>query len=82
MTRETRTMKTVKAAFSKSVGCTSIERNSVLHPMCSLPPRCSDEGGGGFQRTVCQLVDWMFSKCSVASSSLSSTRSCGREGQG
>lgn len=31
-------------------------------------------GGGGFHRTVCQLVDWMFSKCSVAvESSTSST---------
>lgn len=49
--------------------------NNYLHPMrgessCSL-------GGGGFQRTVCQLVDCMFSKWSVAvaSSTCSTTPS-------
>jgi len=70
MTRETRTTKTVKAAFSKSVSWTSIDRNSVRQPMCE-----SLLAGGGFQRTVCQLVDWMFSKWSVSRSSSSSTRS-------
>ena len=29
--------------------------------------------GGGFHRTVCQLVDWMFSKCSVETSGISET---------
>ena len=50
--------------------CASIDRNSVRQPMCE-----SLLAGGGFQRTVCQLVDWMFSKWSVSRSSSSSTRS-------
>jgi len=62
----------VKAAFSKSVSCTSIDRNSTRHPMRDVPPKCSDEGGGGFQRTVCQLVDWSDSKWSVATASSNS----------
>ena len=47
MTRETRTMKTVKAAFSKSVSCTSIERNSTRQPISASPPRRFEEAGGG-----------------------------------
>lgn len=46
-------MKTANAAFSKSVGWTSIDRNSTRQPMGEL-------AGGGLKRTVCQLVDWMF----------------------
>ena len=42
--------------------CASIDRNSVRQPMCE-----SLLAGGGFQRTVCQLVDWRFSKWSVLS---------------
>ena len=37
-----------------------------------VPPRWSEEGGGGFQRTVCQLVDWSDSKWSVEAASSSS----------
>jgi hypothetical protein len=53
--RESSTMKTANAAFSKSVGCTSIERNSTRQPIGEL-------AGGGLKRTVCQLVDWIFWK--------------------
>lgn len=55
MARERRTMNTAKAAFSKSVSCTSMVRNSTRQPMGEL-------GGGGLKRRVCQLVDWMFWK--------------------
>ena len=53
MARDSRTMKTANAAFSKSVSCTSIGRNSTRHPMGEFV-------GGGLKRTVCQLVDWIF----------------------
>eukprot|EP01052_Picozoa_sp_SAG31_P015045 SAG31_NODE_955_length_10799_cov_6.576636_12_plen_57_part_00 len=43
-----------KAAFSKSVNCSSIVRNSTRHPM-SVP------GGGNLNRIEFQLVD-----CSTA----------------
>mmetsp|Transcript_26383 Transcript_26383/g.61579 ORF Transcript_26383/g.61579 Transcript_26383/m.61579 type:complete len:257 (-) Transcript_26383:909-1679(-) len=71
MTRETSTTKTVKAAFSKSVSCTSIDRNSTRQPTCGAPGL---RFGGGFHRTVCQLVDCRFSKWSVSCSSSSATR--------
>ena len=49
--------------------------NSVLHPMCGS---CGVVlWGGGFHRTVCQFVDWMFSKCSVvfvSSTSIASSK--------
>ena len=35
MTLDTSTTKTVNAAFSKSVSCTSIERNSTRQPICA-----------------------------------------------
>jgi len=50
-----RTMNTENAAFSKSVHCTSIDRNSTRQPIGELT-------GGGLNRIVCQFVDWMFSK--------------------
>lgn len=53
MARDNNTMKTEKAAFSKSVICTSILRNSTRQPM-------EEPGGGGLNRKVCQFVDWMF----------------------
>mmetsp|Transcript_89388 Transcript_89388/g.239086 ORF Transcript_89388/g.239086 Transcript_89388/m.239086 type:complete len:212 (-) Transcript_89388:895-1530(-) len=70
------TVMTAKAAFSKSVSWTSMERNSTRHPTppVSLAPPTGG-GGGGFHRTVCQLVDWMFSKWSVLVVSLMCTRS-------
>jgi hypothetical protein len=43
-------MKTEKAAFSKSVSCTSMLLNSTRHPILEF-------GGGGLNRTVCQFVD-------------------------
>lgn len=46
-------MNTANAAFSKSVICTSIGRNSTRQPM-------EEPAGGGLNRTVCQFVDWMF----------------------
>merc|ERR1719219_891797 len=60
------------AAFSKSEICSSHGRNSTRHPI--LCP-----GGGGLNLIVCQLVDWMFSKWSVSSSSLGVTFSLKRE---
>src|SRR5688500_3777069 len=53
MARESNTVKTAKAAFSKSVSCTSMLLNSTRHPMGEL-------AGGGLKRRVCQLVDCMF----------------------
>lgn len=53
ITRVKRTINTTKAAFSKSVSCTSIERNSTRHPILLF-------GGGGLKRTLCQFVDWIF----------------------
>lgn len=47
------TMNTPKAAFSKSVNCTSQGRNSTRHPMLLFT-------GGSLNRIVCQLVLWMF----------------------
>jgi len=41
------------AAFSKSVSWTSMLLNSTRHPIDEL-------GGGGLNRNVCQLVDWIF----------------------
>mmetsp|Transcript_12407 Transcript_12407/g.29204 ORF Transcript_12407/g.29204 Transcript_12407/m.29204 type:complete len:210 (+) Transcript_12407:407-1036(+) len=72
-----RTMKAVKAAFSKSVSCSSIVLNSTRQPMCpgaegDFSPSC---GGGGFQRKDCQLVDWRFSQWSMASELSRSIRS-------
>lgn len=55
--RDSKTIKIEKAAFSKSVICTSILRNSTRQPIGEL-------GGGGLKRSVCQFVDWMFSKWS------------------
>jgi len=46
-------MKAENAAFSKSVVCTSIGRNSTRQPI-------EDPGGGGLNRKVCQFVDWIF----------------------
>mmetsp|Transcript_12071 Transcript_12071/g.34140 ORF Transcript_12071/g.34140 Transcript_12071/m.34140 type:complete len:252 (+) Transcript_12071:488-1243(+) len=68
--RVTRTMKAVNAAFSKSVSWTSIERNSVRQPMCGA--HLPSGTGGGFQRTVCQFVELMLSKCSTDLSSFTS----------
>lgn len=53
MARERRTMKTANAAFSKSVICTSMLRNSTRQPM-------GEFGGGGLNLRVCQFVDWIF----------------------
>merc|ERR1719491_883265 len=53
------TMKAVNAAFSKSVNCASMGRNSVRQPTCGLPGFI---GGGGLKRIVCQLVELMLSK--------------------
>ena len=53
MARESRTMKTANAAFSKSVICTSIGRNSTRQPI-------GEFAGGGLKRSVCQFVDCMF----------------------
>jgi len=53
MILDNRIMKTAKAAFSKSVSCTSITLNSILHPMSLF-------GGGGLNLSVCQFDDWMF----------------------
>ena len=53
MVRVNRTIKTANAAFSRSVSWISMLRNSTRHPMSEL-------GGGGLNRMVCQLVDWMF----------------------
>lgn len=47
------TTNTTNAAFSKSVSCISSGRNSTRQPMLEL-------GGGGLNRMLCQLVDWMF----------------------
>jgi len=52
-TEKPQTRKVVKAAFSKSVSCTSIGLNSTRQPILVF-------GGGGLKRIVCQLVDWMF----------------------
>ena len=49
------TTKTTNAAFSKSVSCASVGRNSTRHPI-------GEFGGGGLKRIVCQFVDWMFWK--------------------
>ena len=54
-TLNTRTQKTVNAAFSKSVNWTSIVLSSTLHPMF-------ESAGGGFHRTEFQFVDCKFSK--------------------
>jgi hypothetical protein len=62
--RVARTMKTVKAEFSKSVSCSSMERNSVRQPMCGSFVVL--RGGGGFHLHDCQFVDWMDSKWSVS----------------
>lgn len=51
--RDSSTMNTENAAFSKSVSCTSIGRNSTRQPIGEFV-------GGGLNRSVCQLVDWMF----------------------
>mmetsp|Transcript_93838 Transcript_93838/g.262573 ORF Transcript_93838/g.262573 Transcript_93838/m.262573 type:complete len:207 (+) Transcript_93838:215-835(+) len=61
-TRVRSTTNAVKAAFSKSVSCTSMDRNSVRQPMYG--PHIF-LGGGGFQRNVCQFVEFKFSKCST-----------------
>lgn len=53
MARLKRTMNTENAAFSKSVMDTSILLNSTRQPI-------GDFGGGGLNRSVCQLVDWIF----------------------
>merc|ERR550514_708006 len=55
ITREMRTMKLTNAAFSKSVICTSIDRNSTRQPMCSslVASFWLAFGGGGFH-----LTDW------------------------
>lgn len=58
MARVIRTMKMLKAAFSKSVIWISMGRNSTRQPM-------SLSAGGGLKRICCQLVDWRFSKWSV-----------------
>lgn len=61
-----------RAAFSKSVSWSSMERNSVRQPMWGL---LGVEGGGGFQRIDCQFVEFKLSKCSTEKSSpASSTR--------
>ena len=49
------TINTTKAAFSKSVICTSQGRNSTRHPM-------SEFTGGILKRMCCQLVLWIFWK--------------------
>ena len=69
MTRLSRTKKTVKAAFSKSVSCASMVRSSTRQPMSAA------SAGGGFQRTERQLVLWMLSKCSVVRASSTAMRS-------
>ena len=46
---------TTKAAFSKSVICTSSGLNSTLQPKV-------ESGGGGLNLMLCQLVDWIFYK--------------------
>jgi hypothetical protein len=56
-------MNTEKAAFSKSVIDTSMLLNSTRQPI-------GDFGGGGLNRSVCQLVDWMFFE-GIGSSNLS-----------
>lgn len=56
------TIKIENAAFSKSVICTSILLNSTRQPM-------GESTGGGLNLIVCQLVDWIFSKWSIDSSS-------------
>lgn len=48
--RDRRTTNTANAAFSKSVGWTSIERNSTRQPIGEFT-------GGGLKRRVCQFVD-------------------------
>jgi len=57
ITRVVRTTNAVKAAFSKSVSCISIDRNSVRHPMCSevssVPSGLMGGGGGGLNLTLC-----------------------------
>lgn len=63
MARVSRTMKTAKAAFSKSVNWTSIGRNSTRQPM-------GEPGGGGLKRIVCQLVDQMFCRRQTSAGSL------------
>jgi hypothetical protein len=50
MARDNNTMKSENAAFSKSVIWTSMLLNSTRHPMLEF-------GGGGLNRSVCQLVD-------------------------
>jgi hypothetical protein len=42
-------------------------RTSTRQPMCGA--HGESRGGGGFQRIVCQLVDWTFSQWSVVFSS-------------
>mmetsp|Transcript_10728 Transcript_10728/g.31626 ORF Transcript_10728/g.31626 Transcript_10728/m.31626 type:complete len:236 (-) Transcript_10728:1009-1716(-) len=70
ITRVTKTVKTENAAFSKSVSCTSIGRNSVRQPgsrsagLESIPP--IPRPVGGLSRTVFQFVLWRLSKWSVA----------------
>lgn len=55
-------MKILNAAFSKSVIWISMGLNSTLQPIGELT-------GGGLNLTVCQLVDWMFSKWSIEAES-------------
>jgi len=62
MTRVTSTIKTAKAAFSKSVIWISMGRNSTRQPMF-------EPGGGGLKRMCCQFVDWRFSKWSLSTAS-------------
>lgn len=50
MMRSRRTTNTTKAAFSKSVNWISIGLTSTRQPI-------GLSGGGGLNRTVCQLVD-------------------------
>ena len=54
-TLNTKTQKTVKAAFSKSVSWTSIVLSSTRQPMF-------ESAGGGFHLTEFQFVDCRFSK--------------------
>ena len=72
MTLVSSTTKQTMAAFSKSVNCASQGLNSTRQPM-------GESGGGGLNRMVCQLVDWMFSKWSVSLESSWSIFSLNRE---
>jgi hypothetical protein len=67
ITSTSKDARAVKAEFSKSDIYISIGRNSTLQPMSE------ETEGGGLNRREFQLVDCKFSKCSVVSSSLTTT---------